>query len=120
MHRHFGGFFDHAAMIRYLEGVVRNMLSHFENYWDGKKQLMALDMTKQFTFSTICNRLVSLNGGSDMDELQIKCKVVLWHAEIAHQFTRFCMLQFIEGTETDFAVTGYDRWPARTGDVRHS
>ncbi|KAL2632372.1 hypothetical protein R1flu_017058 [Riccia fluitans] len=70
LRRHFGGFLEHAAVIRYLEGVELSMLSHFENHWDGKEQLVALDMTKRFTFSTICNLLVSLDEGSDMDELR--------------------------------------------------
>ncbi|KAL3685406.1 hypothetical protein R1sor_003428 [Riccia sorocarpa] len=66
--RHLHRFFDHAAMSRYIDAVNRNAIQHFTNHWQGKEQLVALDTTKSFTFSTIC-KAFSLEEGPLRDRV---------------------------------------------------
>ncbi|KAL3678032.1 hypothetical protein R1sor_020988 [Riccia sorocarpa] len=70
--RHFNRFFDHAAMSRYLHGVNRNAVRHFTKHWQGREQLVALDMTHLYTFSTICSLLMTLEEGPLMDKFLLQ------------------------------------------------
>ncbi|KAL2611623.1 hypothetical protein R1flu_023315 [Riccia fluitans] len=67
--RYLNAFFDHAAVSRYLNSVERNAVLHFAEHWQEKDELLALNMTHLYTFSTICNLLISLQDGPQMDEL---------------------------------------------------
>ncbi|KAL3678643.1 hypothetical protein R1sor_021599 [Riccia sorocarpa] len=67
--RYFNKFFDHTAMSRYLPAVNRNAIRHFTKYWQGKDELVALDMTNLYTFSTICKLVLTLEEGPQMDKL---------------------------------------------------
>ncbi|KAL3699015.1 hypothetical protein R1sor_017037 [Riccia sorocarpa] len=71
--RHMNRFFDHSAMSRYLDGVNRNAVRHFTNHWQGKEQVVALDMKNLYTFSTICNLLLSVEEGPLMDKFLVNC-----------------------------------------------
>ncbi|KAL3675998.1 hypothetical protein R1sor_025946 [Riccia sorocarpa] len=73
LRRNLNRYFDHSAMSRYLDAVNRNAIRHFTNHWQGKEQVVALDMTNLYTFSTICNLLMSLEDGPLMDKLLVNC-----------------------------------------------
>ncbi|KAL3697147.1 hypothetical protein R1sor_011223 [Riccia sorocarpa] len=62
-------YFDHNAMSRYIRGVNRNAKRHFTNHWQGKEQLVGLNMTNLYTFSTICDLAMSLEEGPLMDKI---------------------------------------------------
>ncbi|KAL3678657.1 hypothetical protein R1sor_021613 [Riccia sorocarpa] len=66
-------FFDHSAMSRYLHAVNRNAIRHFNDHWQGKEELVVLDMTNKFTFSTICNLLLTVGEGPMMDKFLEEC-----------------------------------------------
>ncbi|KAL3682265.1 hypothetical protein R1sor_000287 [Riccia sorocarpa] len=60
---HLNRFFDRAAMGRYIHGVNCNAIRHFTNHWQGKEQLVALDIINFFTGSCVCNLALSLEEG---------------------------------------------------------
>ncbi|KAL3682258.1 hypothetical protein R1sor_000280 [Riccia sorocarpa] len=61
--RHLNRFFDRTAMSRYIHGVNRNAIRHFTNHWQGKEQLVALDIINFFTGSCVWNLALSLEEG---------------------------------------------------------
>ncbi|KAL3699020.1 hypothetical protein R1sor_017042 [Riccia sorocarpa] len=67
--RHLNRFFDRNAMSRHIHGVNRNAIRHFTNHWQGKEQLVALDMINLYSFSIICNLALSLEEGPLMDKI---------------------------------------------------
>ncbi|KAL3699038.1 hypothetical protein R1sor_017060 [Riccia sorocarpa] len=71
--RQLNRFFDHSAMTRYLDGLNQNAVRHFTNHWQGKKQVVALDMTNLYTFSTICNMMLTIEEGLLMDKFLVNC-----------------------------------------------
>ncbi|KAL3685967.1 hypothetical protein R1sor_003989 [Riccia sorocarpa] len=71
LRRHLNRFFDHAAISRYVEGVDQKAVQHFARYWEDKGEsefeLVPFAAIKFYTFSTICNLLISLGEGPEMD-----------------------------------------------------
>ncbi|KAL3684849.1 hypothetical protein R1sor_002871 [Riccia sorocarpa] len=65
---HINRFFDHTAISRYLHGVNLQAIRHFADHWQGKEQLVALDVINLYTLSIICNLLMSLEDGPLMDK----------------------------------------------------
>ncbi|KAL3684753.1 hypothetical protein R1sor_002775 [Riccia sorocarpa] len=66
--RYLNKFFDRGAMIRYINGVNRNAIRHFTNHWQGKEQLVALDVIDLYTSPSICNLVLSLEEGPLLDK----------------------------------------------------
>ncbi|KAL3678636.1 hypothetical protein R1sor_021592 [Riccia sorocarpa] len=66
--RYFNRFFDHSSMSRYLPEVNRNAVRHFTEFWQGKEQVVAHEMTNLYTFSTICNLVLTLEKGPQMEK----------------------------------------------------
>ncbi|KAL3695546.1 hypothetical protein R1sor_009622 [Riccia sorocarpa] len=73
--RYLSRFFDHTAIGRYLDGVNRTAVRHFTNHWQGKEQVVALEMTDLYSFSAICN-LLTLDEGPLMNEYLMKCCIL--------------------------------------------
>ncbi|KAL3683755.1 hypothetical protein R1sor_001777 [Riccia sorocarpa] len=70
LRRYLNRFFDHTAMSRYIPGVNRIAMRHLTSHWQGKEQLVGLEMTLLYTFSVICNLAVSLKEGPLMDKIR--------------------------------------------------
>ncbi|KAL3683858.1 hypothetical protein R1sor_001880 [Riccia sorocarpa] len=68
--RYLNRFFDHASMSRYIPGVNRIAMRQLTSHWQGKEQLVGLDMTLSYTFSVICNLAVSLEEGPLMEKVR--------------------------------------------------
>ncbi|KAL3685960.1 hypothetical protein R1sor_003982 [Riccia sorocarpa] len=70
LRRYFSRFFDHASIGRYLEGVNRNAVQHFARHWGNNEEsefeLVPFDVTSLYTFSDICNLLMSLDEGPQL------------------------------------------------------
>ncbi|KAL3680101.1 hypothetical protein R1sor_023057 [Riccia sorocarpa] len=69
--RYVNKFFDHNSMSRYLPEVNRNAVRHFTKLWQGKEQVVAHEMTDLYTFSTICNLVLTLEKGPRMDKFLV-------------------------------------------------
>ncbi|KAL3685947.1 hypothetical protein R1sor_003969 [Riccia sorocarpa] len=71
LRRHLSRFFDHASISRYLEGVNRNVVQHFSRHWADKEEsefeLVPFDVISLYTFSDICNLLMSLDEGPELE-----------------------------------------------------
>ncbi|KAL3685963.1 hypothetical protein R1sor_003985 [Riccia sorocarpa] len=71
LRRHLSRFFDHASISRYLKGVDQNAVEHFAHHWadkgESEVELVPSKVIKLFTFSIMCNLLMSLEEGPEME-----------------------------------------------------
>ncbi|KAL3685962.1 hypothetical protein R1sor_003984 [Riccia sorocarpa] len=71
LRRHLNRFFNHAAVSRYMEEVDRKTVQHLARHWAGKEEpefeLVPFDVATLYTFSEICNLLLSLDEGPELE-----------------------------------------------------